>query len=323
MLLCFLFITIIYAGPLSTLSDDTHPSTLVNVFQSLQNDSNTVHDGPISIIGNDSSKSTVNVVLLSVTTDNQDGHALDISKIGSLFQTILSSLSKHLTWEHPATDNSPTDNSHDHIQNDKVNSTENSIPIQFPQIFSSTKKTNSNHDVEEKNVKTISKYNQVALKPLKLIPIPKICKKECKVPSYSDMAQMILKLGSKHYQTYQNEENSVPFYTTDQGKSWFFPPRSSWVAGFSPGVLWGLYNGTKIQLFKTNAIQAQNKLIGKLIKNHDRGFAVVCSFANGLDFGELDLRETTVSKNQIVEGANVLVNRFIPQVGCIRSWDAM
>lgn len=91
-----------------------------------------------------------------------------------------------------------------------------------------------------------------------------------------------------------------------------------WTSGFFPGELWYLYELTKNEKWKQQAIKftapiEQEKLNGK---THDMGFKIYCSFGNAYR-----LTKNENDKEVIIKAAQTLSTRFNPKVGAIRSWD--
>ncbi|MCI0693598.1 glycoside hydrolase family 88 protein [candidate division KSB1 bacterium] len=95
-------------------------------------------------------------------------------------------------------------------------------------------------------------------------------------------------------------------------------PSKDWTSGFFPGCLWLIYEYTgeekwKIAAQKFTRNLEQEKLNGT---THDMGFKMFCSFGNGYRLtGDREYREI------LLESAKMLITRFNPKVGCIRSWD--
>lgn len=91
-----------------------------------------------------------------------------------------------------------------------------------------------------------------------------------------------------------------------------------WTSGFFPGQLWYLYELTKNDKWKQEAIKytapiEKEKLNGS---THDMGFKVYCSFGNAYR-----LTKNQQDKEIIIQAAKTLSTRFNPKVGAIRSWD--
>lgn len=91
-----------------------------------------------------------------------------------------------------------------------------------------------------------------------------------------------------------------------------------WCSGFFPGELWYMYEYTKDNFWKEKA-KFQTELLESLKSykgTHDLGFMLYCSYGNGYRLDPSDKY-----KQVLLEGANSLISRFNPVVGCIRSWD--
>ena len=91
-----------------------------------------------------------------------------------------------------------------------------------------------------------------------------------------------------------------------------------WCSGFFPGALWYLYEYNKDPELSTYARNFTSR-IEKEKNNkgtHDLGFMLYCSFGNGYR-----LTGDTAYRNTLLTGAESLITRFNPTVGCIRSWD--
>lgn len=91
-----------------------------------------------------------------------------------------------------------------------------------------------------------------------------------------------------------------------------------WCSGFFPGELWYMYEYTKDNFWKEKA-KFQTELLESLKSyrgTHDLGFMLYCSYGNGYR-----LEPSDKYKQVLLEGANSLISRFNPIVGCIRSWD--
>ncbi|MDQ6904689.1 MAG: glycoside hydrolase family 88 protein [Bacteroidota bacterium] len=90
-----------------------------------------------------------------------------------------------------------------------------------------------------------------------------------------------------------------------------------WVAGFYPGTLIYLFEGTKDAVLYKEALR-KITLMDKEQYNtstHDLGFMMYCSYGN------LNrLTPSDVYKKILMNSARSLASRFNPKVGCIRSW---
>jgi hypothetical protein len=92
-----------------------------------------------------------------------------------------------------------------------------------------------------------------------------------------------------------------------------------WCSGFYPGTLWYLYEYTKDEALKKEAIRS-TALLEKEQYNkgtHDLGFMLYCSYGNGYR-----LTKNSDYKNVMIAGAKSLSTRFNPIIGCIKSWNS-
>lgn len=91
-----------------------------------------------------------------------------------------------------------------------------------------------------------------------------------------------------------------------------------WTAGFYPGSCWYLYEYTKDDAFKQEALKRQEYLLPDQYRTntHDLGFLMYCSFGNGLR-----LEGTPGYKDILMTSSRSLITRFKPTIGAIRSWD--
>lgn len=91
-----------------------------------------------------------------------------------------------------------------------------------------------------------------------------------------------------------------------------------WTSGFFAGSLWYLAEATGDAKLRAAAI-AQNAGLEPSKNNrstHDVGFVLYCSFGNGLRLGgDASYRDIMLT------GAESLITRFNPKVGCLQSWD--
>lgn len=92
-----------------------------------------------------------------------------------------------------------------------------------------------------------------------------------------------------------------------------------WCSGFYPGTLWYLYEHTKDESLKQEAIRS-TALLEKEKDNkgtHDLGFMLYCSYGNGYR-----LTKNSSYRNVMINGARSLSTRFNPLTGCIKSWNS-
>jgi len=92
-----------------------------------------------------------------------------------------------------------------------------------------------------------------------------------------------------------------------------------WVSGFVPGTLWYLYQYSNcpkmLDYAKNYTARIEKEKYNK--RTHDLGFMLYCSFGNGYR-----LTGDTAYRSIMLTGAESLISRFNPTVGCIRSWDS-
>ncbi len=91
-----------------------------------------------------------------------------------------------------------------------------------------------------------------------------------------------------------------------------------WTSGFFPGSLWYLYDLTKDETVKNQAIKYTKLLYPiKYYKGtHDIGFMMLCSYGNAY---RITINDTILPI--LIQTANNLAGRFDDKIGCIRSWD--
>ena len=92
-----------------------------------------------------------------------------------------------------------------------------------------------------------------------------------------------------------------------------------WCSGFYPGSLWYLYEYSKDEHLKKEAIRS-TALLEKEKNNkgtHDLGFMLYSSYGNGYR-----LTKDKAYKDIMITGAKSLSTRFSPTIGCIKSWNS-
>ncbi|MCE4565084.1 glycoside hydrolase family 88 protein [Maribellus sp. CM-23] len=91
----------------------------------------------------------------------------------------------------------------------------------------------------------------------------------------------------------------------------------NWTSGFFAGNLWYMYELTKDDKWKTEAIKWTEALdtIQYWSGNHDVGFMMYCSYGNGMKFAGLD------NKDILVQTAESLSKRYSEKTLAIESWD--
>lgn len=92
-----------------------------------------------------------------------------------------------------------------------------------------------------------------------------------------------------------------------------------WCSGFFPGTLWYLYEYSGDEKLKEYAKEMTARVEKEKFNKgtHDLGFMLYCSFGNGLRLaGEDSYAEV------LLTGAESLITRFRPKIGCIQSWNS-
>ncbi len=91
-----------------------------------------------------------------------------------------------------------------------------------------------------------------------------------------------------------------------------------WRSGFFPGELWYMYEYTQDEFWKEQAERYTDSLevLRTFTGTHDLGFMLYCSYGNAYR-----LNPAEEYKQILLDGADALISRFNPAVGCIRSWD--
>jgi hypothetical protein len=145
----------------------------------------------------------------------------------------------------------------------------------------------------------------------------------CQQSSKQEIRKLIdenLQLAAKQYKYMQKllpagkvprSYDSVKNELITSGTDW-------WCSGFYPGTLWYLYEYTKDESLKAEAIRS-TELLEKEKNNtgtHDLGFMLYCSYGNGYR-----LTKNNSYKDVMTTGAKSLSTRFNPLIGCIKSWN--
>lgn len=93
---------------------------------------------------------------------------------------------------------------------------------------------------------------------------------------------------------------------------------NDWTEGFYPGCLWYMYENTRDEKWKNQAIRWTEALecLKKQTNHHDIGFLMYCSYGNGYRLtGNKEYKEV------LIESAKSLCTRYNEKVGCIKSWN--
>ncbi|GHV07948.1 glucuronyl hydrolase [Bacteroidia bacterium] len=143
----------------------------------------------------------------------------------------------------------------------------------------------------------------------KLQPIGKLIddRLERSIKQYEGMAVSLI-----------DQPNKLP-RTIDADGKLLTTSSGGWVSGFVPGTLWYLYqysqNPQLLDYTKKYTARIENEKNNK--GTHDLGFMLYCSFGNGLRItGDSDYQNT------LLTGAESLISRYNPKVGCIKSWNS-
>ncbi len=115
----------------------------------------------------------------------------------------------------------------------------------------------------------------------------------------------------------ENNPGKIP-RTTDSDGSLKTVGIYSWTSGFFAGNLWYMYELTKEDKWKNEAVKWTEALdtIQYWSGNHDVGFMIYCSYGNGLKFAGLNQY-----KDIIVQTAESLSKRYSDKTLAIKSWD--
>ena len=93
--------------------------------------------------------------------------------------------------------------------------------------------------------------------------------------------------------------------------------RLVWTSGFYPGILWYMYDLTKDDKWKKEAIKRTEvfESFKTINEHHDIGFMMFPAYGNGYLFGD-----KMEYKDVLLTSAKSLASRYNPKVGTIRSW---
>jgi len=93
--------------------------------------------------------------------------------------------------------------------------------------------------------------------------------------------------------------------------------RLVWTSGFYPGILWYMYDLTKDEKWKQEAIKRTEVFedFKTITEHHDIGFMMFPAYGLGYELGGM-----TEYKDVLLTSAASLASRYNPKVGTIRSW---
>jgi hypothetical protein len=138
-------------------------------------------------------------------------------------------------------------------------------------------------------------------------------------PGLVKQADQALDLAVKQYKSLgkQVPDSLLPRSTNKDG-SLMTSKSSWWCSGFFPGTLWYLYEYSKDESLKQEALKRMAVIEKEKFNTHthDLGFMMYCSFGNALR-----LTKNPTYKEVLLTSAKSLSTRFNPKVGCIKSWD--
>ncbi|SHM02204.1 glycoside hydrolase family 88 protein [Chitinophaga sp. CF418] len=113
-------------------------------------------------------------------------------------------------------------------------------------------------------------------------------------------------------------DSVLPRTTSNTNGSLVTAKTNWWTAGFYPGTLWYLYEYSKDNTLKQEALKrtAQVEIEKNNKGTHDLGFMLYCSAGNAYR-----ITKDPRYKEVLLTSARSLSTRFNPKVGCIKSWD--
>lgn len=113
-------------------------------------------------------------------------------------------------------------------------------------------------------------------------------------------------------------DSVLPRTTNNENGSFVTAKTNWWTAGFYPGTLWYLYEYSKDNTLKQEALRrtAQVEVEKNNKGTHDLGFMLYCSAGNAYR-----ITKDPKYKEVLLTSARSLSTRFNPKVGCIKSWD--
>lgn len=117
--------------------------------------------------------------------------------------------------------------------------------------------------------------------------------------------------------TFSAERGSFP-RTSNKSGGLASTSMYDWTPGFFPGSLWFLYDNSKNENLKAEAIKWTEKLkpLEHFTGHHDLGFMMYCSYGNAYRF-----TGNETYKHILVNAAKALSTRFDPATGSIKSWN--
>ncbi len=145
---------------------------------------------------------------------------------------------------------------------------------------------------------------------------------ETKIETKPELIARVFSFSEKQYDSLIHRiENNKPLLLprgmTSEGDL-RLKPYHDWTSGFFPGSLWYLYNNSKSEKWKKNAIKFTVAVDSAkyLTNTHDLGFMINNSFGNAYS-----LTQNSAYKEVVIKGAQSLATRYRPVIGAIQSWD--
>uniref|UniRef100_UPI0032176701 glucuronyl hydrolase n=1 Tax=uncultured Draconibacterium sp. TaxID=1573823 RepID=UPI0032176701 len=125
-------------------------------------------------------------------------------------------------------------------------------------------------------------------------------------------------IAEKFENTLQTESDSTKIpRTIDENGNLKTVGVYNWTSGFFAGNLWYMYELTKDDKWKNEAVKWTEALdtIQYWSGNHDVGFMMYCSYGNGMKFAGIDYKDI------LVQTAESLSKRYSDKTLTIKSWD--
>ncbi|KAA6329780.1 Unsaturated chondroitin disaccharide hydrolase [termite gut metagenome] len=114
-----------------------------------------------------------------------------------------------------------------------------------------------------------------------------------------------------------DQPNKLP-QSIDENGNLLTTSSGGWVSGFLPGSLWYLYqyshDSALLDYARNYTARIEKEKYNR--RTHDLGFMLYGSFGNGYR-----LTGDTAYRDILLTGAESLISRFNPLIGCIKSWD--
>ena len=130
----------------------------------------------------------------------------------------------------------------------------------------------------------------------------------------------VFKTATIQYKGMLNTAKDLAYYprTTDTDGTLKFVTIKDWTGGFWAGSLWYMYEYTKDDFWKQNALRWTKSLEKNQHNNtnHDLGFMMYCSYGNAFR-----ITNDSTLRPILIQSANSLISRYSPKVKSIESWN--